>query len=193
MTFQNTSKFSDRKKYLEMDGTQKSVFARKYKQKHKKRYQRKVKKILNNLQTEGLLLASESDVAIRDQQLQVLPEGNKPIDFKDQLRQWKIEHNITRNAMNDLLKILFSKGLTESYGLPRDSRTLMQTPENLIINNVSGGKLWYHGIGNNIRSLFRRIDKNLTLSLNINIDGIPLFNSSKFQFWPILADIYGKF
>lgn len=33
-------------------------------------------------------------------------------------------------------------------------------------------------------------EQSLDLSININIDGIPLHKSSKFQFWPILMNIF---
>lgn len=37
--------------------------------------------------------------------------------------------------------------------------------------------------------ILRYIEHSLTISININIDGIPLFKSSKLQFWPILFNI----
>lgn len=35
----------------------------------------------------------------------------------------------------------------------------------------------------------RYTDQSLNISININIDGIPLYKSSKVQFWPILFNI----
>lgn len=37
--------------------------------------------------------------------------------------------------------------------------------------------------------IFRDIEQPLAIAININIDGIPLFKSSKLQFWPILFNI----
>lgn len=40
-----------------------------------------------------------------------------------------------------------------------------------------------------IRLIHRHTEQSLDLSININIDGIPLYKSSKLQFWPILMNI----
>lgn len=117
-----------------------------------------------------------------------MPFGdNKSLEEK--LRLWSHKHNITKMALNDLLQVLISFGLTM---LPKDSRTLMLTPRNLEINDVANGKLWYQGVENNIRRLFHELEEDLTLFLNFNIDGIPLFNSSRTEFWPILANVHGE-
>lgn len=39
--------------------------------------------------------------------------------------------------------------------------------------------------------IFASVKSNMELALCINIDGLPLFNSSKYQFWPILASFFG--
>lgn len=109
--------------------------------------------------------------------------------LEEKLRMWSHKHNITKMALNDLLHVLISFGLTM---LPKDSRTLMLTPRNLEINDVANGKLWYNGVENNIRRLFHSLEEDLTLFLNFNIDGIPLFDSSRTEFWPILANVHGE-
>lgn len=51
----------------------------------------------------------------------------------------------------------------------------------------------YNGIEKNIRMIFANLKSNLNLGLFINIDGLPLFESSNYQFWPILARFSGNF
>lgn len=107
----------------------------------------------------------------------------------DKLRYWAINHNVTRRSVNELLKILKDIGLG---WLPKDSRTMCRTPRSTIITEIAGGKYWYNGIENNLRSICSNIKFETTLKLNFNVDGIPLMKSSATQFWPILANINSR-
>lgn len=105
------------------------------------------------------------------------------------LRSWAITHNITRNALSDLLKILISLGFS---WLPSDARTLLETPRHTEIVNIANGQLWYNGIEQSLRRIFAKTNRDLKLILNFNVDGIPLFDSAKKEFWPILANFHSK-
>lgn len=105
------------------------------------------------------------------------------------LRLWAVKNNISRIAMGELLKILISIGLTY---LPCDPRTILKTPQNIQLLNQANGQVWYCGIGNNLRRIFSTLKEEISVSLNFNIDGIPLYNSAKHEFWPILANIHSK-
>lgn len=106
------------------------------------------------------------------------------------LRMWAVNNNITRNALSELLKILFSFGLT---WLPMDYRTLLETPKHTSVISLASGQMWYNGIAKNIRQIFSKLNENIELRLNVNFDGIPIFKSAKKQFWPILANFHGKY
>lgn len=108
-------------------------------------------------------------------------------DSIKKIRSWSMTHNITHRALSALLKILPTFGVS---WLPLDARTILRTPQNIEIVESANGKLWYNGIRNNVQKIFEYTDKNLELDLNFNIDGIPLFNSAKKEFWPILANIH---
>lgn len=107
----------------------------------------------------------------------------------NKLRKWAIDHNITRNALSELLKILITFGLT---WLPNDARTLLETPQKTKVVKVANGEMWYNGIEKNIRQIFEYLDRDLELALNFNFDGIPLFKSARKEFWPILANFHSK-
>lgn len=107
----------------------------------------------------------------------------------EKIRMWAITYNIIQRALSELLKILPTFGVT---WLPSDARTVMRTPQNINIVELANGKLWYNGIKSNIQWIFSCISENLELELNFNIDGIPLHNSSKKEFWPILTNIHSK-
>lgn len=105
------------------------------------------------------------------------------------LQCWATDHKITTRAINDLLKLLIGCGFK---WLPADYRSFLGTPRNIEINSVADGMLWYNGIAKNLYSIFSTINRDIVISLNINVDGLPLFKSSKTQFWPILVSIHGE-
>lgn len=110
--------------------------------------------------------------------------------FIDELRSWVIQFHITRRSVSKLLNLLRKFGW--KY-LPKDSRTLMITPRSVEIEEKAGGKMWYNGIKNNLISIFSRLNRDIVVELNFNIDGLPLFKSSLLSFWPILANIHGMY
>lgn len=109
--------------------------------------------------------------------------------FKDKLKCWAVNHRISASAINDLLVILIFAGFTF---LPKDSRTFMSTPSNLTIQVLNKGKFWYYGLQKCITDLFANLCRDITVTLDINVDGLPVSKSSNSQFWPILADIRGN-
>ncbi|XP_049703545.2 uncharacterized protein LOC110377675 [Helicoverpa armigera] len=113
----------------------------------------------------------------------------KNFQFSEKLRAWSIEKNITQTAIKDLLLIL-----NDRFGmiLPKDPRTLLQTPKNILIKKLDDdGEYWHNGISEPLKCILRKFS-NLpnTIYLNFNIDGLPIHNSSKKEFWPILANIH---
>lgn len=55
---------------------------------------------------------------------------------------------------------------------------------------MEGGEYYHFGLANGLMSRLKSLTlpANLnTLKLQFNIDGLPLFRSSRLQFWPILA------
>ena len=94
--------------------------------------------------------------------------------------------------MNELLDILREQG----HRLPKDARTLLQTPRSVDCQVKCGGKFAYFGIENGILRILAQhpsyVANKETIWLNFNIDGVPLFKSSSAQFWPILC-YFGNF
>lgn len=115
---------------------------------------------------------------------------DKTVDFMDKLRYWVVHHRITHSALNDLLKILIFGGFVF---LPKDSRTLMKTPAKVEIVAVTNGKLWYYGIKKCLEKVLTKISCDSSITLDFSFDGLPIFNSSNMQFWPMLFSIQGIF
>lgn len=112
------------------------------------------------------------------------------IDIKDKLRHWVINHKISHNATNSILVILKCEGLN----VPVDVRTLMKTPTTPQEIVVMGHGSYIHcGIKNMLvpvlKKYFNLIDCEEDLKFGINVDGLPISNSSKSQLWPILISV----
>lgn len=113
---------------------------------------------------------------------------NSGVDLKSQLRHWAtVQYKIPHNAIDSLLKIL-SPICPE---LPKDSRTLLQTPKHVETLSLESGELVYIGLLIQLKSQLKllghtKIDKREIL-ISFNVDGLPLFKSSNVQLWPILG------
>lgn len=114
---------------------------------------------------------------------------NNVVPLKDQLKSWPIEHQVSMRSINSLLKILRSNGHIE---LPKDYRTLLSTPRQIELQNFGDAKYWYHGITKWLVIVLSKLNRHLKIKLIINVDGLPIFNSSQYQFWPIFVSVDGE-
>lgn len=117
-------------------------------------------------------------------------EPNVLVPLEDQLKSWAFDNRISMNGLDGLLAILRSAGHTQ---LPKSYRTMLQTPRNIELETFGNGKYWYRGLTECLKIAFLKLDRNLEIKLTFNIDGLPIFNSSQTQFWPILASIDGMY
>lgn len=115
--------------------------------------------------------------------------NDEEFDIENSLRQWAVKHRITQMAINDLLSILITAGFCF---LPKDSRTFMKTPKHVEIDQLSSGKMWYRGISDCLKRIFQKVNDDLSIYLDFNFDGVPLFESSTKCFWPIIVSIRGE-
>lgn len=107
-------------------------------------------------------------------------------NLKDKLAEWSVVYNISCNALNALLKVL----KPEIPDLPSDYRTLKCTPKEVKCVSFKSGQYVHYGVKDSLTDFFEKnIFTESCLDLNINIDGLPLFKSSKVQAWPILINI----
>lgn len=109
---------------------------------------------------------------------------------REALRKWAIDYNISHQALKGLLSVI-----KDQYGdvdLPSDPRTLLITPQNtsMLVKAIPGGTYWHQGLEVCLRNRFKFISSDISIELNVNMDGIPIHKSSKDQFWPILCNVY---
>jgi len=101
------------------------------------------------------------------------------------LQSWATTHKVTHASLRDLLSIL-GKYHTS---LPKDPRTLLRTANECKIVEVEGGSYYHFGLA---ASLLKAVDASSvhdieSVSVQFNIDGLPLFKSTNAQLWPILC------
>lgn len=109
--------------------------------------------------------------------------------LRDQLKSWVASNQISMRCVDALLNILRTNGHTE---LPKSYRTLLSTPRNIELATFGDSKYWYRGLADCLKIVFFNLDRNLGIELKFNVDGLPIFNSSQIQFWPILTSVYGE-
>lgn len=138
--------------------------------------------VKNPLICDDLLPLSSSNNSDDEQESEYM----KNISFKNDLRTWALQKNISQAALKDLLLIL-NKRFTDI--LPSDPRTILQTPTTICLKTIEGGEYWHHGIIMPLSNILGNcIPLPNNILLNINLDGLPIFKSSKYEFWPILAN-----
>nr|CAH7769402.1 unnamed protein product [Callosobruchus chinensis] len=127
------------------------------------------------------LIHDEVNDNITDEQINVI---EKQISLLDGLKSWALHNKIPVKAVSELLGILRAHGKSE---LPKDGRTLLETPLSIDIAEMGSGKFWYNGIEENLQRVLTNKQSGIPqeVSLIFNIDGFSPFNSSNWQFWPI--------
>lgn len=117
------------------------------------------------------------------------PESNSNEEALDELRYLVYRCGITSRATNLILKFMSKHS---SLILPQTYKTLMRTPKVSVVPTPIGQRGQY--VHRGIRLFFRntKLERIFTLKiiiLDIGIDGIKFFKSSKLSGWPIIGRI----
>lgn len=110
------------------------------------------------------------------------------VDTANFIKKWSTEFNVKRTAVNSLLKHLHEK----VPNIPKDYRTLLQTPQKLQKIEMSGGQYIHIGVKQNIKSYLRTVCRFVprSITLDFNVDGLPIFKNGIINtFWLILCRI----
>lgn len=112
--------------------------------------------------------------------------------FWKYFKKWAFQNNVTHKGINELLALLSLFPKLPST-IKRDARTVLGTPKIAGIYKIKNGEMFYTQIE---KTLKHRIDQKAyrfssdllqVIKLQFSIDGLPLYNSSVIQFWPILG------
>lgn len=138
----------------------------------------------NDKSLEPVNCGSESDSTSNDE------ENDYAFALMNDLKKFAAETNQTRASMNNLLKKL------SKYHpfLPNDFRTISRNicvdSRSSDLKTVSPGHYYHFGLLNGLQEILLLCDiENDTISISLNIDGLPLFKSSVSGFWIISAAI----
>jgi len=114
-------------------------------------------------------------------------EESSDIDEVSELINWIRTHDIKQNAVRDLLQLQILR--KRNPNLPKDPRTLLETPRRVSVTEITGGRYYYLGVADFVTKtlLCSGYDHINKMKLVINVDGIPLFRSSNLTLWPILG------
>lgn len=106
----------------------------------------------------------------------------------EKLINWSVKYNIKRSAVSSILSILKVHQCFQE--LPKDSRTLLKTPRTICLREISPGKYCHFSLVNSLQNILQKSDRLIdSVSLQFNVDGLPISRSSSQQFWPILAHV----
>jgi hypothetical protein len=134
--------------------------------------------------SENEFLSNESVISEIDDDISDLSDYD--FNLHQELKEWATEFNVTMTSLKKLLSILQNIDKT----LPTDPRTLLQTPQNLDIKAVTPGNYYHFGLVNGLKYVLQKsniIANNI--DIQINVDGLPLFNSSTKGFWVVLGKV----
>ena len=112
--------------------------------------------------------------------------------LRDALAEWAITYSVSLAALSALLAILLSFLKPHNSDLPKNARTLLKSERTVVIK--TGGEYYYFGVEYWLLKLLGKTNpifdsQQSLLHLHVNIDSIPLFNSSSTALWPILGSI----
>jgi len=119
---------------------------------------------------------------------------NKAYSYiKEDIASWANRNLITHSALDDLLKILKRHG----HDLPATARTLLQTPKNITMQIKSCMEYIYFPLQEEIIKFLGKYPSDVVSNINsieisLNIDGLPIFKSTRKSVWPILCAIQLK-
>jgi hypothetical protein len=118
-------------------------------------------------------------------------DDSEDMSLAEELSTWAIEYQIKHNALDNLLKLLKKHGHSE---LPSTARTLLHTPRQLDTQQSSGMEYVYFPLKQKLQETLESypLDEVVQLDcvdLSLNVDGLPLYKSSKTCMWPVLCAV----
>lgn len=125
----------------------------------------------------------------------ILFTGNSDIEETqnevEKIKLWAVENNILQIALQRLMDIL--RNILPH--LPLSAKTLINTRHSFNIETFVDAKgeqyeYVYFGIREGLQRCVNTALHTCEIPLQINVDGIPLYKSSRKQLWPILCKVY---
>ncbi|CAG7668768.1 unnamed protein product [Allacma fusca] len=142
--------------------------------------------------TDQDILTYQNNVTIWEEECQPITTSEDSdnqddhFDIQNYLVQWSLKHKVTHSALNDLLTML--KKHECFTNIPKDSRSLLKTPRQTVVEPVPPGEYVHFGLKNALQTLLENVkDPPVEMKIQLGIDGIPVHRSTNTQMWPILV------
>ncbi|CAN7951930.1 unnamed protein product, partial [Ixodes pacificus] len=104
------------------------------------------------------------------------------------LRTWALDTATPHRALTELLKILQTHSCFAS--IPGSARSLLKTPRKACVEKMGAGKYCHFGLKEGLEDTLKRARSVPdVITINVNIDGLPLTKSTRDQFWPVLCHV----
>lgn len=138
------------------------------------------------METEGEMTCCATETEQQNESYLTILEKN--LTIRNRIRTWATSFRINQMALKELINILNER---LPHVLPEDPRTLLSTPRSISINSIgNNGYYWHHGVEYCLQKCLQNVEElPSVINLNINVDGLPIYRSSKQEFWPILCNI----
>ena len=113
-------------------------------------------------------------------------------DAREALVGWSLHNNITHNAIDDLLHVLRTIDPTTLQTIPLTARTLLKTYRDVVTERIDQMELIRVDVRASILDNFLRYpqatrDRTHVIDIILNVDGLPVNNSTTKTFWPLLC------
>lgn len=113
---------------------------------------------------------------------------DSPPTLCEKIAYWANRNNISHKALNEILKIMIESGLA----VPKDSRTLLETPREVITpRKLLPGEYFHVGLSTALMKYADLLNVSEEILIDIGIDGLPLSKSSNSCLWPIMGSFVG--
>ena len=140
----------------------------------------------------GSIVVSENEFAEADEALD--DEDDLLPTASEVLSSWAIHNNITHNALDELLVGLKEVDAQSLRNLPKTARTLLKTNREVTTVKIGAMEVIHVDIAETLQRQLRKYPAEVIqdleeLHISLNADGIPVYNSSSKNFWPLLCSI----
>ena len=115
------------------------------------------------------------------------------LDDKEDIRKWAVVFHITHKALSGLLRILKRNSYPD---IPVTAKSFLKTDSakynirKIVEDNGDISEYVYFSVSETLKKCVNvLLHKNHEIHVQFNIDGLPLYNSSTINWWPILCKV----
>lgn len=137
--------------------------------------------------------ALQADISLADANVQHSSDSEieHELMLEDGLVDWANKYQVKHNAIDGLLQLLKQCGHPD---LPGTARSLLKTTREIHLEEKSGMQYLYYSFSDMLLKHYKAYPVHsqeiiTCLQISLNIDGLPLFKSSRGTLWPILCGI----